>query len=201
MKIIGLTGSIAMGKSFITQQFLNFGVPVFDCDIEVAKILSNNQEVKADISKIFPAACINGEIDKKKLGEIVFNNKKAKERLEEIIYPVLDKEIDSFIKDNQLKKEKVVILDIPLLFEKGYEKKYNFDHIILASAPFYIQKKRALKRPNMTEEKLEAILKTQLSNMIKKKKADFIINTGISKKNTISQVKEFLNRIGNERAS
>jgi dephospho-CoA kinase len=201
MRIIGLTGSIAMGKSFIAQQFLNFGVPVFDCDIMVAKILSHNQEVKVEISKAFPASYVDDEIDKKKLGEIVFNNKEAKNRLEEIIYPVLDKEINLFIKDNLFKKEKILILDIPLLFEKGYEKKYNFDHIILASAPYSIQKKRALTRPNMTEEKFEAILKTQLSNSIKKKKADIIINTGISKKYTISQVKEFLNRIGNEYTS
>ena len=183
MIIIGITGSIGMGKTTIAKILKFCKIPIFDADKEVKKILENNLSIKNKIKRKWPK-CIylqnNKEIiDKKKLGKIIFSNKTEKEKLEKIIHPIVNKKRDNFIIEKKKEKFRLVGLDIPLL----YETKTNqiCDYILLASASEKTQKKRVLKRAEMTIDKFHKINKTQLSDYFKRKQKPIIISTDFGK--------------------
>ena len=183
MVIIGITGSIGMGKITIAK-ILNFcKIPIFDADEEVKKILDNNVSIINKIKSKWPE-CIylqnNKEIiDKKKLGKIIFNNTKEKEKIEKIIHPIINKKRNIFLQEKKKDKFRLVGLDIPLLYETKTNKICNY--ILLASASESTQKDRVLKRDGMTIDKFNKINKNQLSDCFKRKQKPIIITTEFGK--------------------
>lgn len=201
MKIIGLSGGIAAGKNFAAQvlvnNFANNSAVIFDADREVHKLLKSNQTVILEIKKHFPKCYINNEIDRKILGQIVFANNAKLQVLEAIIHPKITENYQKFLKKAQNDGKKLIILNIPLLLEKN---NYKCDKIITIIASPSIQKRRFLARArknlgknftkevNNLEKKFNQIKAKQLSNAERKKLADFIVNSNLSKAKTISQI-------------
>jgi len=178
-KIIGITGSIGMGKSTISSMLTKLGIPVFDSDKQVSKVLENNSKIITKIGLKWPHAVnINDReisVNKKVLGDIIFSNLSDKIFLEKLIHPIINQERDLFIQQN--KNHSLIALDVPLLFET---KLHNIcDFILLANAKNEIQMSRVLKRKNMTHEKFDLIKKNQLSNGERKKLSTniFIVST------------------------
>ena len=197
MIIIGLTGSIAMGKSATAKIFNSYGVPIFNADSCVHKLLGANGKLVSIIGKKFPGTLEKQTnikyINRKKLGKIVFNNKKKRQSLEQIIHPQVGIEKKKWKEWAERERFKAICYDIPLLFETNGEKSCNI--IVVVSAPFFIQQQRALNRPYMNKKKFYNILKTQLSDKEKRKKADFIVSTGIGYRYTRNQVKNILMQV------
>ncbi|WP_407965508.1 dephospho-CoA kinase [Bartonella sp. C271] len=185
MKIIGLTGSIAMGKSTAADFFKQAGVPVFSADEAVHQLYSDELTVSL-IERAFPGVIENNLVNRMKLSEIVVNNSKKLKILEKIIHPLVQKKEEEFINIARQQKKKLVVLDIPLLFETKSENRV--DSIVVVSSPPEIQKARAMNRPNMNEEKFSIINTRQVSDKQKRKYADFVINTGKDLEDTRQQV-------------
>ncbi len=181
MIIIGVTGSIGMGKTTIARMLGQFGMPVFDSDSEVKDILENNEEVKSQICEIWPNVLIKKnnrkEIDKSFLSKKIFSNKKERKKLEKIIHPLVKKRRDVFIKSND--KSSILVLDIPLLYEIGSDK--ICDEVFLTYTNHNKQKERVLARSNMSEEKFNLIKKAQWSTEKKRKKKPYLITTTYGK--------------------
>jgi len=197
MIIIGLTGSIAMGKSATAKIFNSYGIPIFNADNCVHKLLGANGKLVSIIGKKFPETLEKQTnikyINRKKLGRIVFNNKNNRQLLEQIIHPQVGIERNKWKEWAERERFKAICYDIPLLFETNGEKSCNI--IVVVSAPFFIQQQRALNRPYMNKKKFYNILKTQLSDKEKRKRADFIVNTGIGYRYTRNQVKKILLKV------
>ena len=181
MIIIGITGSIGMGKTTVSKMLRILKIPVFDSDKKVKEILEKNYDIIEKISKIWPESVSfhqkQKKINKKILSNKIFESKKERKKLERIIHPLVKKERTSFLK--KFEKYFVVGLDIPLLYETGMDK--ECDYIFLVNTTKKIQKKRVLMRPNMTEKKFELINNSQWSFEKKKKEKPFIINTSFGK--------------------
>lgn len=171
--VLGLTGSIGMGKSVASSMFKKLGVPVFDSDAEVHKIYNEDETLIAKIRELFPEAVEDGKISRPKLGKIVFGNSEMLEKLEKLIHPLIRFRQKRFIKSSKFRGKKLVVLDIPLLFENDAQS--ICDGVALVTAPPDIQRERVLSRPDMAEEKFKNILKSQISDDEKRKRADFII--------------------------
>tara|TARA_B100001079_G_scaffold31337_1_gene23681 strand:- start:1456 stop:2040 length:585 start_codon:yes stop_codon:yes gene_type:complete len=189
---IGLTGSIGMGKSETARIFSGLGIPVYDADASVHKLYEPGKTGAIAIKKIFPEAISDdGSVDRKILGGIVVGNKTNIKKLEDIIHPLLKNDRLDFFEKNI--NEKIVVLDIPLLFETKGES--QVDYVVVVSTSDNIQKQRVLERPDMTEDKFEKILLSQMPNEAKCKKADFIIDTSISIDDAKKQVLNILKKI------
>ncbi|MBN44078.1 MAG: dephospho-CoA kinase [Rhodobiaceae bacterium] len=189
---IGLTGSIGMGKSETARIFSRLGIPVYDADASVHKLYESGNTGALAIKKIFPEAISgDGSVNRKILSSIVIGNKTNIKKLEDIIHPLLKNDRLNFFKKNI--NEKIVVLDIPLLFETKGES--QVDYVVVVSTSDYIQKQRVLMRPNMTEDKFEKILHSQMPNKDKCQKADFIIDTSISVDDAKKQVLNILKKI------
>ena len=196
-KIIGITGSIGMGKSTISSMLLKIGIPVFDSDAEVGAVLSNNIKIINQIYKIWPRAIVINKgkktVNKKILGDIIFKTTKDKLFLESLIHPLVQKQRDLFIKLNENKE--LIALDIPLLFEtKAYK---ICDYVLIADARNSIQRNRVLKRTNMTKQKFQLIKQNQFSNKERKKLSpkSFLITTNYGKLFTFILVLKVLLKI------
>ena len=176
-----------MGKSFVCSLLEKEGIEVFSADNVVADLLSNNGKVINRVKQEFSEICENGTIDKSKLAEAVFVCKHKLNKLEQIIYPELEKRIALFLGKARAQKKQMVALEIPLLFEKGYEK--YCDVVAVVIAPKFLQKKRAILRKNMTNVKFQAILSNQWPDCKKSKRANYIIHTGLNKGLIISEIK------------
>ena len=194
MIIIGLTGSLAMGKSATSQIFNSYGVPVFNADKCVHQLLGPNGKLVSIIGTMFSETLVTTNnieyIDRVKLGSIVFKDKKKRRELEDIIHPQVGIERKKWKEWAERNKFKAICYDVPLLFETQGEKFCNV--VVVVSAPFFIQKQRALGRKNMTTQKFNNILKNQISDKEKRKRADFIVNSGIGYRFTRNQVKDIL---------
>ena len=189
---IGLTGSIGMGKTETAKIFNSLKIPVYDADASVHKIYESGNIGALAIKDIFPEAIsADGSVDREILGSIVVGNKTNIKKLEEIIHPLLKEDRIDFFKKNI--NEEIVVLDIPLLLETNGES--QVDYVVVVSTSENIQKQRVLKRPNMTEDKFEKILLSQMPNDIKCQKADFIIDTSISIDDAKKQVLNILKKI------
>ncbi|WP_156850606.1 dephospho-CoA kinase [Bartonella refiksaydamii] len=185
MKIIGLTGSIAMGKSTVADFFKQAGISVFNAD-EAVHQLYESEPTLSLIARTFPSIIENGKVNRLKLSEILMNNDEKLQTLEKIIHPLVKKKEKEFINIARQKGEKLVVLDIPLLFETNSERRV--DSVVVVSAPPEIQKRRAMIRPNMNEKKFTFINTKQMSDERKREHADFIIDTGKDLENTRQQV-------------
>ena len=196
MVIIGITGSIGMGKTTVSKMLEMLKIPVFDSDQKVKRILEDNRIVIKKILKTWPDTISKNrkkaKIDKVALSNKIFKNKKDRVKLENIIHPIVNKEKDQFLKN--FKKNRIVGLDIPLLYETGADK--QCDYIFLVNTTKKIQRKRVLMRPNMTEEKFNLINNSQWS--FKKKILNgkpIIINTSFTKTVTFFIVLFYLSKI------
>lgn len=176
MIIIGLTGSIAMGKSTVTGFFEKHGAAVTNADIIVHRLYESDAEVIAEIKSQWPQAVEENKINRIKLGQAVFGNAEALKKLENLLHPKAEEAEKIFIRQAQQEGKWLVVLDIPLLFEVGAEKRV--DKVVVVSAPYEMQKKRALMRSGMTEEKFNHILARQMPDAEKRARADFIVDTG-----------------------
>jgi dephospho-CoA kinase len=176
MIVVGLTGSIAMGKSATLRMFAELGVPVFDADAEVHALYEPGGAAVEPIERAFPGVISDGRIDRAELSRRVASNSLALARLESIVHPLVRDRQQRFIDTCRSNGADIAVLDIPLLFETGGDARV--DKIVVVSAPTREQRRRALARPSMTEEKLAAMLKRQMADAEKRKRADFVVDTG-----------------------
>lgn len=174
MIVIGLTGSIGMGKSTTAKMFAEEGVPVHDSDEAVHRLYSGAAVPLVEAA--FPGVTVDGRIDRVRLGERVIGNAEAIRKLEQIVHPLVRADADAFLARNRAADAKLAVLDIPLLFETGGRDRV--DKVVVVSAPAAIQRERVLARPGMTVEKFEAILARQVPDAEKRRLADFVVDTG-----------------------
>ena len=175
MIVIGLTGSIGMGKTDTAKIFKRLGVPVFDSDAEVHRLTRPGGAALEAIKVAFPDTVNHGHLDRAKLGQEIFADSARRKTLENILHPMVRRAQRRFLFRWARRGAYVALIDVPLLFESGLER--FFDQVITVSAAPHIQRQRVLARPDMTNEKLERILSTQLPDLEKQKRADFVINT------------------------
>ncbi len=189
--IIGLTGSIAMGKSTVARMFKNAGVPVFDADAEVRRMQGPGGALLPEIEAAFPGSTGPEGVLRERLGEIVFADVDALARLEMIVHPAVARLREAFLDANA--DRPMVVFDIPLLFEKGGAD--LVDTIVVVSAPAATQRERVLARKGMTEEKFEHILKLQMPDAQKRARADYVIDTGVPLPETQAQVQALVDKL------
>ncbi len=185
MRILGLTGSIGMGKSAAARTFRRLGIPVHDADHEVHALTREGGRAVPAIAKAFPGTVAKGVIDRKALGARVFADTRELTRLEAILHPLVRASQRRFIAANRRKR--LVVLDIPLLFEKGYERRCHA--VMVVTAAKAIQRQRVLRRPGMTEEKMASILAHQMPDAEKRRRADFVVPTGIGFRSTLRRIR------------
>jgi dephospho-CoA kinase len=173
MIILGLTGSIGMGKSTTAKLFAEAGVPVYDADATV-HILYEGEAAPA-IEAAFPGTTVDGKVDRNRLSAQVVHDSAAIKRLEQIVHPMLGASRQKFLDDAEQSGAPVAVVDVPLLFETGGEKRV--DAVVVVTTTPEIQRQRILARDNMTGEKLDAILARQLPDAEKRKRADFVVDT------------------------
>ncbi|WP_354119243.1 dephospho-CoA kinase [Bradyrhizobium sp. LA6.12] len=173
MRILGLTGSIGMGKSTTAKLFAEAGVPVYDADAAVHQLYEG--EAAPAIEATFPGTTVNGKVDRPKLSARVVHDPAAIKQLEQIVHPMLGASRQKFFADAEAAKAPVVVLDIPLLFETGGEKRV--DAVVVVSTSPELQRKRVLERGTMDEAKLDAIIAKQTPDAEKRKRADFVVDT------------------------
>jgi dephospho-CoA kinase len=173
MFILGLTGSLGMGKSTTARFFAEEGVPVHDADAVVHRLYDG--EAAAAIETAFPGTTAGGKVDRDKLAARVLGDSTALKRLEAIVHPLVQEAERRLLAEAESRGEKVAVLDIPLLFETGGEERV--DAVVVVSAPPDVQRSRALERPGMTVDKLDAILAKQMPDDEKRRRADFVVDT------------------------
>ena len=183
-KIIGLTGSIGMGKSTVAAMFAEAGIPVFDADAEVRAMQGPGGELIPAIEAAFPGSTGPNGVDRDRLGHQVFADKAALARLEAIVHPAVAARRAAFLEAN--KDKRAVVFDIPLLFERGGHE--SVDLIVVVSAPEHVQRTRVLARPGMTPEKFAHIFGLQLHDTHKRDRAHHVIDTGTTLAETRAQV-------------
>jgi dephospho-CoA kinase len=188
--ILGLTGSIAMGKTTAANAFRRLGVPIHDADAEVHRVLGRNGAAVPLVEKAFPGVAKNGAVDRAALGAKVFGDPNGLKRLEGILHPLVARSRDRFLRHAARHRRRIVMLDIPLLYEVGADK--LCDAVVVVSAPRYLQRIRALRRPGMTPERLTAVLARQLPDQIKRARADFIVPTGLGRATSLRQIRIIL---------
>ena len=173
MLLLGLTGSIGMGKSTTAKLFEEAGVPVYDADATVHKIYEG--EAVPAVEAAFPGVTVNGRVDRQKLSAMVVNNAEAMKRLETIVHPMLRSHQLRFLSDVERSGAPVAVLDVPLLFETGGEKRV--DAVVVVTTTPDGQRERILAREKMTPDKLDAILARQIPDAEKRARADFVVDT------------------------
>lgn len=187
MIVIGLTGSIGMGKSTVARQCALLGAKTLNSDEVVHRLMAPRGQAFASIAKCFPQAVVDGKIDRKILGGIVFKDAAKLTMLESILHPLVRREEEHFANAMRSKGAKIVVFDIPLLFETGGDSR--MDATLVATAPAFIQRQRVMARPHMTAEKFASILTKQMPDREKRKRADFIVQTGLGFAASMRQIK------------
>lgn len=190
-RIIGLTGSIGMGKSTVAAMFADEGIPVFDADAVVHELQKEGGALVPEIETAFPGTTGPHGVDRKALGAVVFGDRDKLAKLESIVHPAVAKQRSVFLRDHA--DADIVLFDIPLLFEKGGYR--GVDTIVVVSSPYTVQRKRVLARPGMTEEKFDHIVTLQTNDADKRARADFVIETGQSLVETRLNVHELVKKL------
>lgn len=198
MIVLGLTGSIGMGKSTAASTLQQLRVPLFDADRVVHRLLAPGgaavESVAAAFSDVRASA---GGIDRSLLGQRVFSDPEALSRLERIIHPMVEACERRFVGFARGRREAIVVLDIPLLFESGSERRC--DYVLVVSAPRLVQRQRVLRRPGMTKTRLAAILNNQMSDYEKRRRADFVVPTGLSRRLSLRRLRAIVRLLRAER--
>ena len=182
MIILGLTGSIGMGKSTAAAMVRRMNIPVYDSDAAVHMVMGRGGAAIPEIRSAFPEAVVDGAVDRRRLGDRVFGDDDALVRLERIIHPLVRGVQDEFLRASARRRASLVLLDIPLLFELGLDSRC--DATIVVSAPRFIQAQRVLSRPGMTREKYDGILANQMPDSEKRRRADFVVPSGSGRRRT-----------------
>ncbi len=195
--IICLTGSLGMGKSRTASFFAEAGVPVHDSDAAVHALYEG--EAVPLIEQAFPGVTADGKVDRTRLGAVVLGDAAALAKLEAIIHPLVSAARDRFLAQARASGAKVVVLDVPLLFETGAER--GCDAVVVVSAPADVQRHRAFERPGMTEEKFAALLAKQTPDAEKRRRADFIVDSSQSYDHARAQVRDILRAVARMRDS
>ena len=191
MLILGLTGSIGMGKSTTAKLFAEAGVPVYDADATVHKIYEG--EAAPAIETAFPGTTVDGKVDRDRLSAKVVHDPAAMRLLEQIVHPMLGASRQKFLDDAERSGAPVAVVDIPLLFETGGEKRV--DAVLVVTASPELQRERILSRDNMTGEKLDAILARQLPDAEKRERADFVVDTSHGLDPVRAQIRDILREV------
>ncbi len=191
MFILGLTGSIGMGKSATAKMFAEEGVPVHDADAAVHRLYEG--EATPLIEAAFPGTTSGGRVDRAKLGQRVLGDKDAIARLEAIVHPLVAQSRERFVTDAERSGAKVAVLDVPLLFETDGDKRVAA--VVVVSAPAEVQRARVLERPGMTDDKLANILSKQMPDAEKRARADFVVDTSKGFDAARAQVREILKAV------
>jgi dephospho-CoA kinase len=193
MLIVGLTGSIAMGKTETARMFARLGYPVFDADAVVHKLYDVGGAAVPLIARAFPGTVTDGKVDRVALADRVTGDPEALARLESIVHPLVRREQQAFLEAARTSGHAFAVLDIPLLFETGRDE--DVDAIVVASAPQDVQKARVLARPGMTQEKFAAILARQLPDSEKRRRADFVVDTSTGLEAAFEQVRAIADQL------
>ena len=195
--ILCLTGSLGMGKSRTAGFFAEAGVPVYDSDAAVHALYEG--EAVALIENAFPGTTAGGKVDRIKLAAMVLGDAAALARLEAIVHPLVGRSRDKFLAEAQARGAAVVVLDVPLLFETGGQA--GCDAVVVVSAPYEMQRRRAFDRPGMTEEKFTALLAKQTPDAEKRLRADFVVDSSQSFDHARAQVRDILRVVAKMRGA
>ncbi len=196
MMLVGLTGSIGMGKSETAKMFAAEGVPVYDADAAVHALYARGGAAVAPIGEAFPDAIKGGAVDRAALSKAVLDQPDEFKKLESIIHPLVAKVQLEWLAARRAEGAEIVVLDIPLLFETGGETRV--DKVVVVSAPADVQRARVLARPGMSEEKLDAILAKQVPDAEKRAKADYVVETSHGLDDARAQVKAIIANLRNQ---
>jgi dephospho-CoA kinase len=189
--VVGLTGSVGMGKTTTARMFADEGVPVFDADAAVHALYE--REAAPAIERAFPGTTVDGRVDREKLAARIVGDKQALARLEAIVHPLVRKAEEAFLAQADARGAAVAVLDVPLLLEGGGH--HRVDAVVVVSAPEDTQRRRVLERPGMTEEKLDHLLARQMSDSHKRAHADFVVDTGKGVDAARKQVRNILQEL------
>ncbi len=189
--VLCLTGSLGMGKSTAARFFAEAGVPVHDSDAVVHALYEG--EAVAAIEQAFPGSTTGGKVDRGKLAAMVINDRAALARLEAIVHPLVSASTDRFLAEAEANGVPAVVLDVPLLFETGGERRC--DAVVVVSAPADVQRRRVLERPGMTEDKFAALFAKQLPDAEKRRRADFVVDSSKDFDHARAQIRDILQAI------
>jgi dephospho-CoA kinase len=190
MIVIGLTGSIGMGKTETARMFVAEGVPVSESDAIVHRLYDRNGAAVVPVAAAFPDVVVEGRIDRERLTKHLSAHPQDFARLEAIVHPLVRAEQEKFLAEARRRKSRLAVLDIPLLFETGRDR--DVDKIVVVSASADVQRRRVMARPGMTEQKYAAILARQLPDSEKRARADFIVDSGQGLDHARSQVRHII---------
>lgn len=193
MKIVALTGSMAMGKSDTLRKFAEEGISTFDADEVVHRLYAHGGRGVAAVERLCPAAVVDGAVDRRRLSQAIETKPSLLAEIERAVHPLVGQELDRFLAAERAKGTKLVVADIPLLFETGRDK--EFDSIIVVSAPADVQRSRAMARPGMTAEKFNFILSRQTPDAEKRARADYVVDTGAGHESARSQVRRIVSQL------
>jgi dephospho-CoA kinase len=193
MRIIGLTGGIGMGKSTAASAFRRAKIPVFDADLTVHRLQAKGGRAVKAIDAAFPGSVKDGVIDRAVLRQMVIGDRAAFARLEHILHPMVEQEERAFVGRARREGRRAVVLDVPLLFEAGYDKRV--DTIVVVSAPVAIQVHRVALRRRMSRADVMAIIARQMPDREKRRRADVVIQTGLSRAHTLRSLRRFIQRL------
>ena len=191
MFVIGLTGSLGMGKSTTARLFAEAGVPVHDADAVVHRLYDG--EAATAIEAVFPGTTSAGQVDRNRLAARVLSDAAALKRLEAIVHPLVQAAEQRLLDEAAARGERVAVLDIPLLFETGADQRV--DAVVVVSAPAEVQRARVLERPGMTLDKLESILAKQIPDVEKRRRADFVVDTSRGLEMARAEVRAILDAV------
>lgn len=190
MRVLGLTGSIGMGKSTTAKLFAEAGVPVYDADATVHMIYDG--QAAPAIEAAFPGTTVDGRVDRVRLSARVVHDTSAMQRLEAIVHPMLGRFHNAFLERAERDGAKIAVVDVPLLFETGGERRV--DAVVVVTTDAESQRRRILARPDMTDAKLDAILARQLPDAEKRRRADFVVDTSHGLDPVRAQIREILDK-------
>ena len=197
MLVVGLTGSIAMGKTETARMFARLGYPVFDADAVVHRLYDTGGAAVPLIERAFPGTVADGKVDRSRLADQVTGDPEALARLESIVHPLVRREQQAFLESARTEQHAFAVLDIPLLFETGRDR--EVDAVVVVSAPEDVQKDRVLARPGMTEEKFAAILARQMPDSEKRRRAGFVVDTSKGLEAAFEQVQAIADQLESRR--
>ncbi len=189
-RVLGLTGSIGMGKSTAAAMLREIGVPVHDADAAVHRLMKPDGAAFPEIARAFPEAIADGRIDRAVLGARVFREPSALRRLERILHPLVRAQARRFIRRARLRRVPLVVLDIPLLFETRGER--LCDAVAVVSAPGFVQRRRVLSRPGMTQARLGQVYRKQMRDSLKRRRADFVVESGLGRHRTRRRLRQIV---------
>jgi dephospho-CoA kinase len=190
MIVVGLTGSIGMGKSTAAKMFRRLGVPVEDSDAAVHALFARGGAAVEPVGEAFPGVVKDGAVDRAALGKLVYGDPAALKTLEAIVHPLVGRARDAFLARMRARRAPIVVLDIPLLFEAGLDR--LCDATVVISAPAFLQEARVMARPGMTRERFARIRAQQMSDAEKRRRADFVVSSGIGRAHTLNRLREIV---------